>query len=60
MPPTAIQDCYTGDYAICYGCGSDNAHGLQVRTYWDGKYGTFRFTAPKTTIPPFPAWYTAV
>lgn len=44
MPPTAIQDYFTGDYAICYGCGSNNAHGLQVRTYWDGEYGTFRFT----------------
>lgn len=44
MPPIAIQDYFTGDYAMCYGCGSDNAHGLQVRTYWDGQFGTFRFS----------------
>jgi acyl-coenzyme A thioesterase PaaI-like protein len=44
MKPTAIQDHFHGDHAICYGCGPDNPHGLQIKTHWDGRYGIFRFT----------------
>jgi len=47
IPPghdPAIQDDFDGDHAICYGCGRNNPHGLHIRTHWDGKIGTFRFT----------------
>jgi acyl-coenzyme A thioesterase PaaI-like protein len=40
----AIQDDFDGDHAICYGCGHSNPHGLHIRTHWNGKIGTFRFT----------------
>jgi acyl-coenzyme A thioesterase PaaI-like protein len=39
----AIQDFYPDDIAVCYGCGKNNAHGLHIRTAWDGKEGTFKF-----------------
>jgi acyl-coenzyme A thioesterase PaaI-like protein len=32
----AVQDCYPGDWARCYGCGRLNEHGLHLRTSWDG------------------------
>ena len=53
MTPPAIQDHFSGDYAICYGCGSNNPHGLHVRTVWDGDCGTFRFT-PRDHHTAFP------
>ncbi len=53
MNQPAIQDHFHGDYAICYGCGRNNAHGLHVRTHWDGRSGTFRFT-PKDYHTAFP------
>jgi acyl-coenzyme A thioesterase PaaI-like protein len=32
----AIQDYYADDANHCYGCGSLNSHGLQIKSYWDG------------------------
>ena len=43
MEKEAIQDFYADDNAICYGCGRNNAHGLHIRTEWNGKEGVFRF-----------------
>src|SRR5579862_599408 len=40
----AIQDFYPDDFATCYGCGRLNAHGLHVRTAWDGDETVSRFT----------------
>lgn len=53
MNPPAIQDHFSGEHAICYGCGSSNPHGLHIRTHWDGRFGTFRFT-PKNYHTAFP------
>lgn len=53
MYQSAIQDHFSGDHAICYGCGSNNPHGLHIRTHWDGQFGTFRFT-PKQYHTAFP------
>lgn len=44
MNQPAIQDHFSGEHAICYGCGGDNSHGLHIRTQWDGRCGIFRFT----------------
>ncbi len=44
MSEPAIQDHFRGDHAICYGCGHNNPNGLRIRTHWDGRTGTFRFT----------------
>jgi acyl-coenzyme A thioesterase PaaI-like protein len=39
----AVQDHYPDDFAHCYGCGRLNAHGLHVRTRWDGDETEARF-----------------
>jgi acyl-coenzyme A thioesterase PaaI-like protein len=31
---SAIQDLIPENH--CYGCGPDNPHGLQIKSYWDG------------------------
>ncbi len=33
----AFQDFYPADLSHCYGCGSANAHGHQLKSYWDGE-----------------------
>jgi acyl-coenzyme A thioesterase PaaI-like protein len=42
--PKAIQDYYPDDFATCYGCGRLNAHGLHVRSTWEGDETVARFT----------------
>ena len=34
----AIQDRLRDNH--CYGCGADNPHGLQIKSYWDGEVST--------------------
>jgi len=41
---TALQDHYPDDFAWCYGCGRLNAHGLHVKTFWQGGETVARFT----------------
>lgn len=53
MEPPAIQDNFSDKHSICYGCGRNNPHGLHIRTHWDGRCGTFRFT-PKDYHTAFP------
>ncbi len=51
----AFQDYYPDDLAHCFGCGRLNAHGHQLKSYWDGDGTVARFT-PKpfhTAIPGF-------
>lgn len=51
----AFQDYYPDSYAVCYGCGRLNEHGLQIKSYWDGDTAVCRFV-PKpyhTAIPGF-------
>jgi acyl-coenzyme A thioesterase PaaI-like protein len=40
----AVQDYYPADFAHCYGCGRLNAHGLQLKTRWEGDDLVARFT----------------
>ena len=44
MTDKAFQDCYTDDYAHCYGCGRLNKDGLQLKSYWDGEESVCHFT----------------
>jgi acyl-coenzyme A thioesterase PaaI-like protein len=49
----AIQDYYNEPFSQCYGCGSNNEMGLQIKTFWDGDETVTRFT-PKpyhTAVP---------
>lgn len=51
----AIQDIYSEDVAMCYGCGRLNEDGLHFRTGWDGK-NTITIFTPRpehTAIPGF-------
>ncbi|MGH7669602.1 MAG: PaaI family thioesterase [Gemmatimonadaceae bacterium] len=36
MTTAAIQDFYPDDFAHCYGCGRLNAHGMQLKSRWEG------------------------
>ena len=42
--PSAIQDHYPDEFAVCYGCGRLNPHGLHVRTILEGEEGVASFT----------------
>ncbi len=58
MNKTAFQDCYPEELSHCYGCGSNNADGHQLKSYWlDKEQGQTiaRFTpkACHTAIPGF-------
>ena len=44
MTSNAIQDFYPDEFATCYGCGRLNAHGLHVRSSWDGEDTVAHFT----------------
>ncbi|WP_297369195.1 PaaI family thioesterase [Acidocella sp.] len=51
----AIQDSYPEELSHCYGCGSQNEHGHQIKTFWEGDETVTRFT-PKpyhTAVPGF-------
>jgi len=51
----AFQDYYPENVAHCYGCGSLNSHGHQIKTFWDGDE-TVTYFQPKpfhTSIPGF-------
>lgn len=53
--PKAVQDYYPDDFAHCYGCGRLNAHGLHVRSAWEGDETVARFTprAEHMALPGF-------
>lgn len=40
----AFQDYYPENVAQCYGCGSNNSHGHQIKTHWDGDETVTYFT----------------
>ena len=40
----AIQDTYTDDFAVCYGCGKNNDAGLKLKTFSDGDVTRTSFT----------------
>ncbi len=55
MTTIPVQDRYDNTVTMCYGCGTNNEFGHQVKTYWNGKCGVTRFI-PKpyhTAIPGF-------
>lgn len=41
MATKAVQDLMRSS---CFGCGSDNKVGLQIKTFWDGKQGICDWT----------------
>ena len=53
MTEKAFQDYYPDHLSHCYGCGRLNAHGLQIKSYWDGEETvcTFQPRAYHVAIP---------
>ncbi|WP_434965874.1 PaaI family thioesterase [Janibacter indicus] len=50
---TAFQDTYPDDVAHCYGCGTQNPAGHQLKSHWDGEETVARFTPrPEHTAMP--------
>lgn len=50
MSKQAFQDFYPAEFSHCYGCGRDNPHGLQLKSYWHlcaGKEHTIAHFTPK-------------
>jgi len=41
---SAIQDLYPDPFAVCYGCGRLNPHGLHFKTYREGDETITRYT----------------
>lgn len=53
MPDKAFQDYYPEYFAHCYGCGSLNEHGHQIKSFWIGEETICHFQpkAYHTAIP---------
>ncbi len=51
----AFQDYYPESYSHCYGCGANNEHGLQIKSYWDGDTSVAVFQ-PKDYHLAFPGY----
>ena len=51
----AFQDYYPDNVAQCYGCGSNNHHGHQIKTHWDSEETVTFFTPEpyQTSVPGF-------
>jgi len=49
----AFQDYYPDEVSHCYGCGTKNGHGHQLKSYWEGDTTIARFTPEPyhTAIP---------
>ena len=43
IPEKAFQDYYPEYFAHCYGCGSLNEHGHQIKSFWDGEQSVCHF-----------------
>ncbi len=43
MQEKAFQDYYPDEFSHCYGCGRLNAHGLQIKSCWDGEESVATF-----------------
>ena len=51
----AFQDHYPENISHCYGCGSQNPHGHQIKTEWEGDETVTRFRPEPfhTSVPGF-------
>ncbi|OUS24699.1 thioesterase [Thalassotalea sp. 42_200_T64] len=55
MSNKAFQQCYPDDLSHCYGCGTNNHDGHQLKSYWSGDKTIAHFTPEPyhTAIPGF-------
>ena len=52
----SFQDHYPPSYRHCYGCGPDNVHGLQIKSYWEDGEHTIAVFQPKEYHQAFPGY----
>lgn len=55
MKIKAFQEYYSEDFSHCYGCGTQNKDGYQIKSYWEGDESVCYFV-PKpyhTSVPGF-------
>lgn len=43
MSDKAFQEYYPDELSWCYGCGTKNEHGHQIKSFWDGEESVCRF-----------------
>jgi len=55
MNQIAFQDQFPENFSHCYGCGRMNAHGLQIKSYWEGDESVCRFK-PEAFHTAFPGF----
>ncbi len=55
MKEKSFQDHYPESYSHCYGCGSLNKEGHQIKSYWDGDESVARFQ-PQEYHTAFPGY----
>jgi acyl-coenzyme A thioesterase PaaI-like protein len=55
MSEKAFQDYYPDKFNQCYGCGSHNPHGHQLKSRWDGDESVANYTPEPyhTAVPGF-------
>lgn len=55
MNMKAFQEHYTDDFSYCFGCGTNNQFGHNLKTYWDGDetVSHFRPKPEHTSLPGF-------
>ena len=55
MSTKAFQEYYPEELSHCYGCGTNNPDGHQIKSYWRGEQTIARYTpqANQTAIPGF-------
>lgn len=51
----AFQDYYAKDFSHCYGCGSLNEQGHQIKSFWEGEESVTKYSPQPyhTAIPGF-------
>jgi len=47
MTEKSFQDYYPESLKHCYGCGTNNGHGLHIRSFWDGDESIATFSPEK-------------
>ncbi len=55
MNKKSFQDHYPESLSYCYGCGTNNPHGLHIRSFWDGEESVAVFQ-PKEYHLAFPGY----
>jgi len=56
MSDKAVQDCYSDEFAHCFGCGRLNQDGMQIKSYWNGEECVCHYTPKPYYTGGFPGF----